>query len=132
MSLQESKTSLRVDYSPRFCAEVVEFMGRGYSLTAFAGEIGVSRARLLKWCQDHSPFAEAVDCAQAKRARLLEDRLLAARGASAFGAHMQALKTAAPEEWPAKSPQPPARPAGPRGRAKAAAAEVVLPDNGRE
>ena len=123
------KSATRVDYAPRFCAEVVEFMARGYSLTAFAGEIGVSRAKLLKWCEKHTRFAEAVECAQAKRARLLEDRLLAAKGAGAFGAHMQALKTAAPAEWPAQPARPAARPKASAGMTEV---DVDLPDNGRE
>ena len=117
-------------YAARYCAEVVEFMGRGYSLTAFAGEIGTTRANLLKWCDKHAPFAAAVERAQARRARLLEDRLLAARGSGAFGAHMQALKTAAPDEWPGAS----AARAKSACRDKPAAAEanLDLPDNGRD
>ncbi len=120
-----------LQYEPRHCLEVVEFMGRGYSLTAFAGEIGASRAELLKWCEKHPPFAVAVERAQARRARMLEDRLLCARGSSAFVAHMQALRTAAPDEWPNA-------PAAGKGQAKPAArrtpaVEVGLdiPDNGR-
>ncbi len=128
-SPDEPDSPALVDYKPRFCAEVVAFMGRGYSLTAFAGEIGVSRATLLRWGEKHSPFARAMERAQARRARLLEDRLLSAKGA-AFGAHMQALKTAAPDEWPARSARPVA--AAPRGPASKISADVALPDNGRE
>ena len=119
-------------YEPRYCLEVVEFMGRGYSLTAFAGEIGTSRAELLKWCEKHGPFAAAVERAQARRARLLEDRLLSARGSGAFGAHMQALKTAAPDEWPDKAASRVSR-GGTASRGRPAAeASLDIPDNGRD
>ncbi len=126
-----ARPPVQLPYEPRYCVEVVEFMGRGYSLTAFAGEIGTSRAELLKWCDKHGPFAAAVERAQARRARLLEDRLLAARGSSAFGAHMQALKTAAPDEWPDKAAAGTPRDKPSRGK-PAAEAGLDLPDNGRD
>ena len=113
-------------YSARYCVEVVAFMARGYSLTAFAGEIGTTRANLLKWCDKHPPFAAAVERAQARRARLLEDRLLATDGAGVAAARVQALKSAAPEDWSAERRARPAAPAK-----KAAERPVTLPDNGR-
>lgn len=136
------KASGVLKYEPRFCDEIMEFMGRGYSLTAFAGEIGASRATLLKWCEKHPLFAEAVACAQARRARVLEDRLLAASGAAAFGAHMQALKTAAPDEWAGRSSTGGSSTGGASTRAAAdrhpgrgrpsAEASLDIPDNGRD
>lgn len=112
-------------YRDAYCARVVEFMGQGYSLTAFAGEIGASRADLERWREAHTPFAAAVARGQARRARVLEDRLLAAKGSGAFGAHMEALKTAAPDEWTGKGPRAKPRQAPPP------AAALDLPDNGR-
>ena len=114
-----------LQYEPRYREAVVAFMGKGYSLTAFAGEIGTTRANLMKWCAKHPPFAEAVERAQARRARLLEDKMLDAKGAGAFGAHMQALKTAAPDEW--TTANKPRRAAG--GHVEV---QVDLPDNSRE
>ncbi len=111
-------------YEPRYCVEVVEFMGRGYSLTAFAGEIGASRADLERWREDHPPFAAAVERAQARRARLLEDRMLASKDAKALSAQLDALKAAAPEEWSGAEAPPPQRGKSPRPA-------VDLPDNGR-
>jgi hypothetical protein len=115
-------------YDMRYNDEVVAFMGRGYSLTAFAGEIGVSRSTLDHWVADHPTFARAVERGQARRARVLEDRLLAASDRTAFGLHMEALKTAAPDDWrgagrPGKAP----RTASPAPTVEA----VELPDNGR-
>ena len=114
-------------YRARYCEQLVEFMGRGYSLTAFAGEIGVTRATLDAWRRTHATFALAVERGQARRARVLEDHLLAAKGATAFGAHMEALKTAAPDDWRGEGsakPKPPAR--------VAPGVRLDLPDNGRD
>jgi hypothetical protein len=113
-------------YAPRYCAEVVEFMGRGYSLTAFAGEIGVSRATLDRWAEKHAPFAVAMERGHARRARVLEDRLLGADGKEAFGLHMEALKTAAPQDWRREAGEKPKPPA-----VAAPLAQLALPDNGR-
>ena len=124
--------SLRaLQYRRRYCVQLEEFMGRGYSFTAFAGEIGTSRANLLRWCEEHSPFAKAFERGQARRVRLLEERLLAADGTKAFGLHMRSLKTAAPDEWP-KAPRT-------KPQAKLALHDgpevetgLDLPDNGRD
>ena len=122
----DARDGLRRLQPALYCAQVVEFMGRGYSLTAFAGEIGVSRATLDRWYEDHPTFTRAVDRAQAARTRRLEDHFINAKGSSAAGLRMQALKTAAPDEWPAKGVRPAAR------RRRPAAAAIELPDNGRD
>ena len=126
-----AKQPTTMPYQAGYCDAVMEFMGRGYSLTAFAGEIGASRADLLRWCDKYATFAAAVERAQARRARVLEDRLLAARGSGAFGAHMQALKTAAPDEWPDAAAAGARVKATSRGK-PAAEASLDLPDNGRD
>ncbi|WP_174301794.1 hypothetical protein [Caulobacter sp. S45] len=91
--------SLRaLQYRRRYCVQLEEFMGRGYSFTAFAGEIGTSRANLLRWCEEHSPFAKALERGQARRVRLLEERLLAADGRETRGAQAQTLKAAERED----------------------------------
>jgi hypothetical protein len=113
-------------FKPEFSEQVVEFMGRGYSLTAFAGEIGVSRATLDKWIAERVTFAQAVERGHARRARVLEDRLLSAQGKEAFGLHMEALKGAAPRDWRRGAEDKPTPPA-----AAAPLAQVALPDNGR-
>lgn len=61
-------------YSPVYANEVVEFCAQGYSLTAFAGEIGVGRETISRWCRDHEEFRVSVDRAKAKCARWWEDR----------------------------------------------------------
>ena len=127
MPCKRGASSRMAPFSAAYCEQLVEFMGRGYSLTAFAGEIGVTRATLEAWREKHPTFARAVARGQARRARVLEDHLLAAKGATAFGAHMEALKTAAPDDWRgegAARPKPPAR--------VTSSVRLDLPDNGRD
>jgi transposase len=54
-------------YEPRFCDELEAFMAQGYSATAFAGSIGVSRATIDNWTKEHPEFLEALSRAKAKR-----------------------------------------------------------------
>lgn len=90
-------------YNPVYCNEVVEFCGQGYSLTAFAGEIGVARSTINEWMDQHEEFSEAVKIAKAKCARWWEDcnKKVAKTGggqgsatACVFG-----LKNMAPDDW---------------------------------
>jgi transposase len=86
-------------YEPRFCEELIEFMGRGYSLTAFAGEIGVARSTINEWMAEHPEFSEATRVGQAKRTRALETTLLAGESGPKVTGHIFALKNADPEGW---------------------------------
>lgn len=90
------------------CDEVAEVMGRGLSLTAFAGEIGVSRSTVDAWRAAHSDFAEAVRIGQARRTAALERGLLDPETTGPrITARIFALKMAAPEEWREKAAPPP-------------------------
>jgi hypothetical protein len=62
------------DYREEFVEQVVTFCGEGYSLTAFAGEIGVCRATINNWCAEFPEFLEAVSRAKALRAKWWEER----------------------------------------------------------
>ena len=75
------------DYREEFIESVQTFCADGYSLTAFAGEIGVCRDTISEWCSVHPEFSVAVSRAKAKRARWWEERAreIAARGE---GAHI--------------------------------------------
>jgi hypothetical protein len=54
-------------YREAYGEQVEQAMGEGYSLTAFAGLIGVSRRVVDGWIADHPAFAEAVGRGQARR-----------------------------------------------------------------
>src|SRR6185312_5056890 len=90
-------------YSPAYCEEVITFCDQGYSLTAFAGEIGVDRDTISEWCKVHPAFSVAVNRAKAKRARWWEDqaRNVAAEGGQGGRATMVifGLKNHAPEDF---------------------------------
>ncbi|WP_066770050.1 hypothetical protein [Sphingobium sp. CCH11-B1] len=53
-------------YKDAYCGEVVTHMTEGASLTSFAAEIGVSRATINVWMEEHPEFLEAVGKAKAK------------------------------------------------------------------
>ena len=90
-------------YHTRYCDEVVAFMGRGYSLTAFAGEIGVCRETLDTWRRKRPAFDRAVKAGEAARTRALETALLDASSGAKVSANTFALKHASPEVWGDKS-----------------------------
>lgn len=54
-------------YDPAFCEQLVEFCSQGYSLTAYAGSIGVCRNTLTEWAGAHPEFLVAVSRAKAVR-----------------------------------------------------------------
>lgn len=92
-------------YDPAFCEALIEFMGKGYSLTAFAGEIGVARSTINEWMAEHHEFSEATRVGQAKRTRALETTLLAGESGPKVTGHIFALKNADPEGWKDKVQQ---------------------------
>jgi len=87
-------------YEPRFCQAVVDMMGQGFSKTAFAGSIGVSRDTLMNWCREHEEFFSAVKRGETARLQFLEQKLLDGIGTSSNATReIFALKNAAPDEW---------------------------------
>ena len=94
-------------YQPAYAEEVVTYCARGYSLTAFAGYIGVCRDTISEWCAEHPAFSVAVKRAKAKRAAWWEDR--ARQVAESGGPGGQAtmvifgLKNHAPEDYSDKT-----------------------------
>ena len=44
-------------YDPAFCDEIVEFCSQGFSITAYAGSIGVSRRTITEWTTVHEAFS---------------------------------------------------------------------------
>lgn len=89
-------------YDPAFCDAVIDYMGKGYSLTAFAGSIDVARSTINEWMAAHPEFSEAVKVGQAKRTAFLEIGLLDGDTGPRVTSRIFALKNAAPEEWKEK------------------------------
>ena len=91
------------DYREEFIESVQTFCADGYSLTAFAGEIGVCRDTISEWCSVHPEFSVAVSRAKAKRARWWEERAreIAQKGGPGGQATMAifGLKNHAPDDF---------------------------------
>lgn len=94
-------------YRPEFCETAVAFLSQGYSTTALAGEIGVGRATIYRWADEHSEFQDALKAGQAMGVRVWEDRL--ARVAEKGGgpgtatAIIFALKNRGQDDWREKT-----------------------------
>ena len=90
-------------YSAAYADEVIAFCEQGYSLTAFAGEIGVCRNTITEWCEAHPEFLVAVNRAKAKRARWWEDRARTVAESGGTGGQSTmvifGLKNHAPEDF---------------------------------
>lgn len=90
-------------YQAAYANEVVTYCEQGYSLTAFAGYIGVCRDTIAEWCGAHPEFSAAVKRAKAKRAMWWEDRArhVALEGGSGGQSTMVifGLKNHAPDDY---------------------------------
>lgn len=87
------------EYKPEYCERVIDYMGQGYSLSAFAGSIKVNRSTIYQWMTEHSEFSNAVSRGQMTRVAALERKLLSARYGAQGSAAIFALKNADPNEW---------------------------------
>jgi hypothetical protein len=89
-------------YREAYGDQVEQAMGEGYSLTAFAGLIGVSRRVVDGWIAEHPAFAEAVGRGQARRLMRWERAALEVverGGAGAASVILFGLKTLGGEDW---------------------------------
>lgn len=91
-------------YEDQHCKGVIEAARKGFSLTAFAGEIGVARSTINKWMEQHPEFSEAVNVAKAVRALWWESQAHGAidgsvQGRAAGTLIIFGLKNVAPDDW---------------------------------
>jgi hypothetical protein len=86
-------------YDPSYCQAVIEAGKQGFSLTAFAGSIGVCRDTISEWMKVHDEFSVAVKHHAAARTYSLEGDLLQAETGPRVTSRIFALKNAAPYEW---------------------------------
>lgn len=63
-------------YREEYCQQVIDVCSEGYSLTGFAGLIGVSRDTIDEWQRVHAEFSAAVDRAKAIRLAAWEKRAM--------------------------------------------------------
>ena len=88
-------------YKPQMCDEVLPFMAQGYSTTALAGHLKVSRQTLYDWMDAHPEFLDAVKEGQAASAIWWEDCLRdnAQKGEGNATAAIFGLKNRASDDW---------------------------------
>lgn len=90
-------------YDPAYCEQVIKAGEDGYSLTAFAGMIGVCRDTLVEWASVHPEFSVAVRKHKAARTVWWEDRLRTIAQSGGAGGQATAtifgLKNVAPDEY---------------------------------
>jgi hypothetical protein len=53
-------------YKPEYCQALIDFMSKGYSFEAFAGNIDTHKDTLYQWCKVHPEFSDAKRLAFAK------------------------------------------------------------------
>jgi len=115
-------------YRDAYGEQVEQAMGEGYSLTAFAGLIGVSRRVVDGWIAEHPAFAEAVGRGQARRLMHWERAALEVverGGAGAASVILFGLKTLGGEDWADASETDPG------ADTHASVVVFALPENGR-
>lgn len=94
-------------FKPAYCNEVITHMSEGASLTSFAAEIGVCRATITVWMNEHPEFLASVNVAKAKCAAWWErvNRSIAKDGGGTGSAQACALglKNMARDDWVERS-----------------------------
>jgi Homeodomain-like domain-containing protein len=86
-------------YDPSFSAEAIRFMSQGYSVTALAGHLLVSKETVYQWINRYPDFADAVNIGRSARVSALENKLLSTKMGVGVTAAIFALKNADPDEW---------------------------------
>lgn len=88
-------------YLPTYADQVIEHMTEGASLTSFAADIGVSRATINVWMEEHPEFLEAVGIGKAKCAAWWEKtgRKTAENGGGNATLVVFGLKNMGAEDW---------------------------------
>lgn len=88
-------------YDPDYCEQAREFIAQGFSLTAFAGHLGVSRQTVYNWADQYPEFLDAVKTGQAGGVLWWERRNkeFAATGEGNATAIIFGLKNRAADEW---------------------------------
>jgi hypothetical protein len=86
-------------YRPEYCQRAIDFMGQGYSVTALAGHLGMSKDAIYDWINHYPDFCHAINIGRAARVAALEAKLLTTSQGVGVTAAIFALKNAEPEEW---------------------------------
>lgn len=96
-SVEGRPTKYKADY----CEQVIDSGGKGHSITAFAGSIGVARSTVFAWAKEYPEFADAMEIAKAKATEFWEKILItiAEGGDGHATAAIFGLKNRASDDW---------------------------------
>lgn len=97
--MPDYKTGRPTLYRPEYCDMVIEHMGKGHSLTAFAGLIRVNVDTIYEWQARRPDFSEAVTIGRAARVNALEHRAFNVKNGGEAAIAIFALKNADPNEY---------------------------------
>jgi hypothetical protein len=86
-------------YRPEYCQRAIDYMRQGYSVTALAGHLEVSKDTVYDWINRYPDFCHAVSMGRAARVAALEHKLLSTSQGVGVTAAIFALKNADPDEW---------------------------------
>ncbi len=95
------RTGRPTKYKPEYCQAAIDFMRDGYSVTAFAGHIGVARSTVFKWAEENPDFSDSLKTAQALAALWWEEslRIVARTGEGNATACIFGVKNRSTEDW---------------------------------
>ncbi len=86
-------------FKPEYCQSVISDMTKGFTLTAWAGSIGISRETAYAWARTHPEFSDAVATGRAARQRYWEQRLMGVEAGAANSGIIFALRNCCQEDW---------------------------------
>src|SRR6478672_162968 len=86
-------------YRPEYCQRAIDYMRQGYSVTALAGHLGMSKDAIYDWINLYPDFRHAINMGRAARVAALEAKLLSTSQGVGVTAAIFALKNADPDEW---------------------------------
>jgi hypothetical protein len=86
-------------YKPEYCEALIDYMAKGFTLTAFAGSIRVSRETVYAWMSEHSDFSDAATRGKAAASNAWEARMMEAKRSAEAATSIFALKNINPDDW---------------------------------
>jgi hypothetical protein len=96
------KVGRKTLYKPEYCKQVVDWMSKGFTMTAAAGKMGFYYDLFVDWQNRHPEFRQAINRGRAARLAKLEDELMhygANKDMGKVTARIFALKCAQTTEW---------------------------------
>ncbi len=90
------------DYKPEYCDQIVDLMEQGYSVTAAAGKMRVTRQTVYNWAEAHDEFFNALNLGRSLAAVWWEEKaieLASGKGEGNPTIVVFGLKNRVADEW---------------------------------